>query len=115
VIFVAVGVCGVLLSAAALVAAGSHAAMSVAAGAGIALLNLWALRGILGVLIQAAASDGRGSALGFFLVPKVMALFGLVWLLLTRRVVSAGPLAVGYAALPLGVAIGALVCKKAPR
>jgi hypothetical protein len=77
------------------------------------LLNLWALRGIVSVLVQASAGGAAGG-LGFFVVPKLIALFGLVWLLLARGIVSAGPLALGYAALPIGVAIGALVCKKGP-
>jgi hypothetical protein len=110
-VFVAMGVSGVVLSVGAAVIAGGQAATSVASGAGIALVNLWALRGIVVVLLSAASGGRSSAALGFFLVPKQLALFGLVWLLLMRHVVSAGPLALGYAALPIGVAIAALVCK----
>jgi hypothetical protein len=63
-------------------------------------------------LVASAAGARSSSGLGFFLAPKLLALFGIVWLLLARHVVSAGPLALGYAALPIGVAIGALVCEK---
>ena len=111
-VFVSVAVSGVVIYAGVLAVSGGHAAMSAAAGAGIALVNLWALRAILVVLLSAAAGRGSGAGLGFFLVPKQLALFGVVWLLLARHAVTAGPLALGYAALPIGVAIAALVCKK---
>ncbi len=81
-------------------------------GAGIALLNLWALRGIVRVLVISASQTEKSGALGFFLAPKLLALLLLVWLLLARHVVSAAPFALGFAALPIGVAIGALVCEK---
>ncbi len=110
-VFVAVGVSGGLLYVGVLAVSGVHAAASVAAGAGIALVNLWALRAIVVVLLSAAAGGRSSATPGFFLVPKQLALFGIVWLLLMRHLVSAGPLALGYAALPIGVAIAALVCK----
>ena len=111
-IFVAVATVGIVLAAATVPLAGVGAATSVAIGALIAIGNLWALKSIVAVLVDAAAGSRATSGLGFFLVPKVIALFGVVWLLLARHLVSAGPLALGYAALPIGVAIGALVCKK---
>jgi hypothetical protein len=113
-VFVSVAASGVLLYVIVLVIAGGRAGASVGAGTGIALVNLWALRGIVGVLASAAAGTRSSAGLGFLVAPKLVALFGLVWLLLARHVVSAGPLAIGYAALPIGVAIGALVCKKEP-
>lgn len=94
------------------VAAFHGGAGSTAAGALIAVANLWALRGIVRVIVANAAGARSSSGLGFFLGPKLVALLGIVWLLLARHVVSAGPLAIGYAALPIGVAIGALVCEK---
>jgi hypothetical protein len=109
-VFVSVAVSGGLLYVGVLAVSGVYAT-SVAIGAGIALVNLWALRGIVVVLLSAAAGGRSSGALGFFLVPKQLALFGIVWLLLMRHLVSAGPLALGYAALPIGVAIAALVCK----
>jgi hypothetical protein len=111
-IFVSVIASGALLASGAFVFGGVSAGSSTAAGAGIAVANLWALRRIVRVLVASAAGTRSGSGMGFFLVPKLIALFGVVWLLLARHVVSAGPLALGYAALPIGVAIGALVCEK---
>ena len=115
-LFASVAASGVALSVGAWFASGPRAASSVAAGAAIAIANLWALRGIVNVLVASAAgarpNTGGSTALGFFLVPKLVALFGIVLLLVARNVVSAGPLALGYASLPIGVAIGALVCEK---
>jgi len=111
-IFLSVIASGALLSGAVLLAKGVATGGSSAAGAGIAVANLWALRGIVQVLVASAAGSRSSSGLGFFLGPKLLALFGVVWLLLSRHVVSAGPLAIGYASLPIGVAIGALVCEK---
>jgi hypothetical protein len=111
-IFASVVASGALLTGGAFALAGAHAGSSAAAGAIIAAANLWALRGIIRVLVASAAGARSSSGIGFFLAPKLLALFGLVWLLLSRHVVSAGPLALGYAALPIGVAIGALVCEK---
>ena len=111
-IFAAVIASGAAMTGGAAAFAGAASAGSVAAGAVIAVANLWALRGIVRVLVASAAGSRSSSGLGFFLGPKLLALFGVVWLLLSRHVVSAGPLALGYAALPIGVAIGALVCEK---
>ena len=111
-LFASVAASGIALTAGTWAVAGSHAATSTGAGAAIALANLWALRGIVNVLVASAAGARSSSGMGFFLVPKLIALFGIVWLLLARHVVSAGPLALGYASLPIGVAIGALVCEK---
>ena len=110
--FQCIGVPGAMAAALAFIVAGRHAGLSVSAGVVIALLNFWALRGIVGILSDAAATGHRGG-LGFFIVPKTLALFGVVWLLLAGHLVTAGPLALGYAALPMGVAIGAMVCNKA--
>ena len=111
-IFASVVASGVVLVGGTFAVAGVWTAGSTAAGAVIAAANLWALRGIVRVLVASAAGARSSSGMGFFLVPKLIALFGVVWLLLARHVVSAGPLALGYAALPIGVAIGALVCEK---
>ena len=111
-IFASVAASGALIAAGTFAFAGARAASSAAAGAFIAVANLWALRGIVRVLVASAASTRSSSGAGLLLGPKLVALLGIVWLLLSRHVVSAGPLALGYAALPIGVAIGALVCEK---
>ena len=108
---------GAAFSAVAFATAGLKPGSSVLAGTAIALVNLWALQSIIAVLVHAAATSRvTAPASGFFVVPKVIALLAGVWLLLSRHWVSAGPLALGYAALPIGVAIGTLVCKnRGPR
>ncbi len=111
-LFASVAASGVALALGVWAFGGAKAASSTAAGAAIAVANLWALRGIVNVLVASAAGARSSTGMGFFLVPKLIALFGVVWLLLMRHVVSAGPLALGYASLPIGVAIGALVCEK---
>ena len=90
------------------------ATFSIATGAAIAVLNLYAMRGVVRVLATAAAGGRTPPGVAIFLALKLLGLFGLVWLLLSAGVVTAGPFAIGYAALPIGVAIGALLCDKAP-
>jgi hypothetical protein len=117
-IFASVAAVGTASCAIALGVSGPHAATSIAAGAAIALLDLWSLRGIVRVIVSAASQSGdekKSAALGVFLGPKLIALLALVWILLSRHLVSAGPFAIGFAALPIGVAIGALVCEKPDR
>jgi len=111
-LFASIALCGAVLCVVVLAVGGTRAGISTGVGAAIALLNLWALRSILAILVSAAAGTRSSAGYGFFLVPKLIALLGIVWLLLVRHLVSAGPLAIGYGALPIGVAIGALVCKK---
>ena len=110
--YVCVALTGALVATVAAVFGGARAGGSAFVGAGLAVVNLWALGAIVSVLVQAAASGQRGG-LGFFIVPKTFGLLAIVWLLLSSRTVDAWPLALGYAALPIGVAIGALVCDKA--
>ena len=90
-----------------------RAVTSVGAGAAVAVGNLFALRGTVNVLATAAAGGRAPPGYAVFLSLKLLGLFGFVWLMLSRGVVSAGPFAIGYGTLPIGVAIGALVCEKA--
>jgi hypothetical protein len=110
-VFAAVSLCGAGLAAGAFVLR-ARAAPSVAIGAALAVANLWALRGTVRVLTTAAAGGRAPPGFAIYLSLKLLGLFGLVWLLLLRHAATAGGLAVGYAALPLGVAIGALLCEK---
>ncbi len=110
--FASVAAVGAVTSAAAFFISGARASTSIAIGASVALLNLWALRGIVRTLVAVASQTEKGGGLGFFLGPKLIALLALVWILLSRHAVDAAPFALGFAALPIGVAIGALVCEK---
>jgi len=105
---------GLALTAGAAALRGSRAGSSAAVGVAIAALNFVALRFIIRALTAAAAGTGRhGGIASVLLGMKLLILLAGVWLLLSRGVVSAAPLAIGYVALPIGVAIGTLLCDKA--
>ncbi len=109
---VAVAICGGVLTLGALVVGGLPTAFSVAIGSTLALGNLWALGRIVAALLpDASAHAPRYGRAGWALlaVVKILGLMAAVWLLMVHRVVSPLPLVVGFGALPLGIAIGALV------
>jgi hypothetical protein len=112
-VFAATAAVGAVLTAGAFVL-GPRGAPSVAVGATVAVVNLWALRGTVRVLAGAAAGGRAPAGFSLLLGLKLLGLLALVWVLLSWGLVSAGPFALGYAALPIGVAIGALVCEKPP-
>ena len=92
---------------------GLRAATSVIVGALVALANLYGLARILGALVGTRAEGSSDSGLwGLLAFFKVLALFGGVWLLLSSRFVDGIPLVVGWGALPMGIAVSALVSDK---
>ncbi|MBV9947306.1 MAG: ATP synthase subunit I [Myxococcales bacterium] len=104
--------CGVALSAGALVLAGSRVAFSVAVGAGIAAGNLWLLSRIVAALVAASEEqteqDGHGGwgwAWPLLALIKMVSLFALVWLLLRYEVVSPVAMLIGFGALPAGIVL----------
>jgi len=111
--FIAVGICGVLLTGGA-IPSGEVAALSVAMGAMIALSNLYVLTRIVGSFATPFedARKNAGFVWGVIALGKIMVLFGGLWLLMTRHLVDPIPLVVGYGALPIGIAIGAVVSDK---
>jgi hypothetical protein len=121
-------------------------ALSVAAGAVIAVANLASLNAIIRAMLQPAVDEAAeaalareagtpedpaaepepppdhtaegkrgGAAWGLFALLKMVALFGGIWLLLTRSVVDPIPLVVGYGVLPLAIAVSGVVTSLAPR
>lgn len=91
---------------------GGKVGLSVAVGSSIAASNLYVLARIIDALMSPGATKSVGGwSLAFAL--KLLFLFGGIWLLLSWQVVSALPLAIGYATLPIGIAIGSLVSDKA--
>lgn len=136
---VSAAVLGAALTIGALVLFGTSAALSVGAGATIAVVNLVTMSAIIRAMLRpgddaegnsnpeadpkadAASADhvaeGKrgGAAWGAFALVKILILFGGVWLLLTRGVVAPMPLVVGYGVLPLGITVGGLVTSLAPR
>jgi hypothetical protein len=115
-----VAVVGVALTAGALVVFGPGTAASVAAGAGLATGNLWALARIISALLPSTSEGARRQSeegRGGWAVVAILKMFGLVavvWLLMRHGVVSPLPMVVGFGALPIGIAIGALVSDRSP-
>jgi hypothetical protein len=113
---VSVALTGATFALAALALFGLSAAASVAVGAGLATVNLWALARIVAALLPDEAggptgTTGASGAVAWALlgIVKMFALFAVVWLLMRHGVVSALPMLVGFGALPIGIAIGSLV------
>lgn len=108
----AVAISGGFLTLGALVFGGAAAALSVGTGAGLALGNLWALARIVVALLPDESGRTPSGGLGGWALLgmlKMVGLLGAVWLLMRHGVVSPLPLVIGFGALPIGIAIGALV------
>lgn len=101
-----VAISGLALSFGALVLFNLRAALGVAVGGVIATVNLIVFaRVIVAFLGQKREQTGPWVAVALL---KLVLLFGGVWLILKSGTVSALALAVGYAALPLGITLGTL-------
>ncbi len=103
---VAVAGCALLFALGALIWAGPKAALGVAIGGIVATSNLWVLAQILRGMISGSRWSRLWSAAGGL---KLLILMGGAWLLIRSEVVSGLMLVVGYAALPVGVTLGALL------
>ncbi len=130
---------GAMFTLGALVLYDGRTALSVGAGAVIAVANLVAMNVIVRAMLRqpdndtetegaAGPDDGAepaidhaaegkrgGAAWGAFALVKILMLFAVIWLLLSRGVVAALPLALGYGVLPLGITVGGLFSGLAPR
>jgi hypothetical protein len=117
---VAVVLCGAALTLGARIWVGSRAALSVAVGAALAALNLWALARIVSALLPEGESAARTNGASapdaapagqwaLLAMLKMLALFAVVWLLMRYEIVSPLAMLVGFGALPVGIAIGSLV------
>lgn len=82
---------------------GSRDAAGVAIGAAIGAANLWAIANVVRGLVR-----GAGLPWGVLATLKFGALLFVVWIVLKNHWAAVGPLALGYAALPLGIVIGQL-------
>jgi hypothetical protein len=107
---VTVAALGALMALTAAFVWGARMAFSVGAGAAIATSNLYFLSRIVGAMVRGGAGVGAWAVLA---VLKMMILFGGILLLMTRGLVDPIGLVVGYAALPIGIAIGSIVSDKA--
>jgi hypothetical protein len=134
---------GAVESVLALVTYGAHAAFSVATGALIAVSNLWVLGKIIASLMPKdsdanadadaradadgeadakadadARANGGGGARGAwtaFAFVKILLLFGGIWLLMSKGIVSPMGLAVGYGSLFIGIALSTMLTSMRPR
>jgi hypothetical protein len=107
---VVVGSLGTLMAVTAAFTWGARMAFSVGAGAAIATSNLYVLSRIVLAMVRGGAGAGAWSVIA---LTKMLFLFGGIWLLMTRGLVDAMGLVVGYGALPIGIAIGSIVSDKA--
>jgi hypothetical protein len=114
---VAVAVAGAALALAALPLFGISAAFSVAVGSALATGNLWALARIIAALLPTDGESARQkntAAWALLGVLKMLGLIAVVWGLMDHGIVSPLPMLVGFAALPIGIAIGSLVSHRGP-
>jgi len=108
-----IGVVGaaVLLSLGALAAAGGRFALGVAIGGALAPLNLWVFAQVGEAFLS---RKGRTAPWAAIAVVKLIVLMGGVWLILRSGIASGLSLALGYAALPMGITVGTLFGPKPP-
>lgn len=102
----AVAACGGLMAGLCFLAFGSAWALSVLAGAGVALGNLWVMARTVKNLLA-----GRGAAVPWSAVAvlKFFALFGVTYLLVRSPAIEVLGLTLGFVALPLGIVFGSLL------
>lgn len=102
--FWSVGVVGAVLSATAAILTGDlRETFSVAAGATIALLNLWMTAYLVRGIVDPIGIRLPWSVIA---VVKLLLVLGITFVLLRRGVLSLLPMAVGFGALPLGIVFG---------
>jgi len=108
-LLVPVAIAGVLLTALSpFIVGGPRGALGVALGAAVAVANLWAIALVIRGLLR-----GQGLSWGALAAAKFAVLLGVVAVILKNHWADAVPLAIGYAALPLGIVFGQ-VAKGAP-
>ena len=100
---IAVAGVAVVLSVGALAFFGWRAALGVAVGGLVATLNLWLFAIVVGGVLK-GGSKGRWWSLAGFV--KLLALMGAAFYLLRAGLTSGLTIAIGYAALPTGIALG---------
>jgi ATP synthase I subunit len=103
--FLSIAACGAAIALASLVFFGRKAALSAATGTAVAEVNLWALARVVSGLLRADRAGLWGSAA----LLKMLALLVVVGLLMRYAAVVPLAMIVGFCALPMGIAIGALL------
>jgi hypothetical protein len=95
---------GAVLTVASPFALGSRGVVGVAVGALLATANLWAL----GRVVRAFLQGGGGLPWVVLAAFKLVGLLAVVGALLALNITAVLPLAVGYAALPIGIVLSQL-------
>lgn len=116
-----VGAFGVMFAITGAIAFTPRTGASILVGTVIAMLNLYGLAKILGAFLggRVDEAEGKGDSgsgiYGLFAFVKVFVLFGGVWLLMSAHLVDPVPMVVGWASLPVGIAVGSLLSDKSDR
>jgi len=115
--FVGIAIVGAAFSVAAACMWSYKAGWSVAAGAAVAALNVYAIARIVSALVPAddAARPQSRMAWALLAVLKLLALFSIVALLIGSGLVSPPAMVGGFATLPFGIAIAQLVSDRSAR
>jgi hypothetical protein len=90
----------------------ARAGISVAFGGALAAGNLWVLARIVTELLPTDRAGADAQSRGGWALVAVLKILGLLaaaWLLMRHAIVAPLPMLVGFAALPIGIAIGSLV------
>jgi hypothetical protein len=89
---------------------GWSAALGIAVGGLVATLNLWLFAYIARGVLRGGSSGRLWGVLGGV---KFLALLGGAYVLLDRGVIAGLTMAIGYASLPVGVALGGFLAPRA--
>ena len=99
-----VAIVGLVLSLLSLQVFGPGGVVSTALGGALAVLNLW----LIARMVRGFLGGGPGRAWGPIGMIKLAALFIVLAIILKRGLAEVLPLALGYAALPLGIVLAQL-------
>ncbi len=103
----------ILFALGAFVRSGHEAGLSALIGGAIAVLNLMAMKGILGGVVDGTVDGnlGKGRTWGTLAVLKLFGLMVGVAILLMRGIAQPIPFVFGYLALPVGIVVGVLLAR----
>jgi hypothetical protein len=110
----AVAAVALMFAVGAFVRFGRDPGLSTLMGGAVAVMNLVAMRRVLGNIIAGAAEGdlNRGRGWATLAVLKQFILLVGVALLLIRGIADPIPFLVGYLALPVGIVVGALISRE---
>jgi hypothetical protein len=110
-VLVAVAASGVVISAGTAIGFDVSTAVAALVGTALAVLNLVLFSRLVGAFVSQKGQTAPWALLGMM---KLVGLFACVYVLVTRGGVSAYGIALGFAALPIGITLGTLLKTKPP-